>query len=232
MMSVKSIPLKTELNGKEASFIPFFPQMTTCEFTEIPCGSGILSESAFGVQLDQNIHVQDAIPDLFSFLEPDIPFSVCQDDPQPLLSDQIIHIPAYIIIPLGERHFQQKGFRSFNRQQRNLLRPADSRKIIHLSPQKDPRVSAFSLFRFSQTVKSPLPSFQKSADGDVMCIKMRGRNNRRYPIRLFCLNHLYALTDTPAAVIYAGKDVGMKIDHKSPFCTASGHRHRVAFLNA
>lgn len=47
MMSVKSIPLKTELNGKEASFIPFFPQMTTCEFTEIPCGSGILSESAF-----------------------------------------------------------------------------------------------------------------------------------------------------------------------------------------
>ena len=47
MMSVKSIPLKTELNRKEASFIPFLPQMTTCEFTEIPCGSGILSESAF-----------------------------------------------------------------------------------------------------------------------------------------------------------------------------------------
>lgn len=47
MMSVKSIPLQTELTGKEASFIPFLPQMTTCEFTEIPCGSAVLPESAF-----------------------------------------------------------------------------------------------------------------------------------------------------------------------------------------
>lgn len=169
-------------------------------------------QEELGVRLHQNAEVQEIIPDGNRLVE-EIALDMGQEELHIAAAGHVAHLAGHVGCPGLKGHLQEKKIRALQAELRELLHRGDAGIVEHLRTEENAR----GILRedFLQLLPGFLPAEEEALDGTLGRIEMRGGTDGIGALLLQGIEHQETGCGILAAVVDAGEDMAVKVDHAS-----------------
>ena len=167
-------------------------------------------EEELGVTLHQNAEVQEVIPDGNRLVE-EIALDMGQEKLHIPAAGHVADLAGHVGRPGLEGHLQEKKIRALQAELRELLHRGDAGIVEHLRTEENAR----GVLRedFLQLLPGFLPAEEEALYGTLGRIEVRGGTDGIGALLLQGIEHQETSCGILAAVVDAGEDMTVKIDH-------------------